>query len=45
VSQRTLILLELLLVFGATVGWGLWELWSLKRDRGKQKEEPGSSRD
>lgn len=28
-----LILAELVLVLGAVLGWGLWELHSLRRDR------------
>ena len=32
-SSSTIIALELSLVFVAVVGWGLWELHKLKKDR------------
>lgn len=32
-SGSTLALTEMLLVLGGVVGFGLWELWKLKRDR------------
>ena len=25
--------LEMLLIFGVVVGWGVWELWKLKKGR------------
>lgn len=38
-SGHTLGLIELILVFGAVVGWAAWELWSLRRLREKRKQE------
>ncbi len=32
-SGGTLALAEMLLVLGSVVGFGLWELWKLKRDK------------
>ena len=32
-SGSTLALIEMLLVLGGVVGFGLWELWKLKRER------------
>lgn len=32
-----LLLVELLLVFGAAFGWGGWELWTLRRERLKDE--------
>lgn len=33
------IVLEIFLGFGVPVGWGLWELWSLRRDRLRREAE------
>jgi len=38
-ESSTLGLIELLLVFGATLGFGLRELWLLRRDRRKRDSE------
>ena len=32
-SGSTLALIEMLLVLGGVLGFGLWELWKLKRER------------
>jgi hypothetical protein len=32
-SGTTMVTLELLLVFGCVVGWGVWELYKLKKDK------------
>lgn len=42
----TPIWLELLLGFGVPIGWALWELWTLRRDRlraqqSTRDDEPG----
>ena len=34
-SGSTLALVEMLLVLGAVLGFGFWELWKLKRDKTK----------
>lgn len=34
--------LELVLVFGLVIGWGVWELWSLRRDRRRREERERS---
>jgi ABC-type nickel/cobalt efflux system permease component RcnA len=28
---------ELVIVFAVVIGWGAWELWSLRRDRRRAK--------
>jgi heme/copper-type cytochrome/quinol oxidase subunit 2 len=30
---------ELILVFGLVIGWGVWELWSLRRDRRRREDQ------
>jgi hypothetical protein len=32
-SGEALMLSELALIFGAVVGWGVWELYTLKKDK------------
>ncbi len=36
-----LVLLELLLVFGAVFGFGFWQLWSLRRERKRDRAADG----
>ncbi len=38
-SGHTLGVIELVLVFGAVVGWAAWELWSLHRLRERRRDE------
>jgi hypothetical protein len=33
VSGTTMVMLELMLVFGVVMGWGVWELYKLKKDK------------
>lgn len=42
-SGHTLGLIELVLVFGAVVGWAVWELWSMRRARRKRVHERDES--
>ncbi len=42
---QTLILIELLLVFGLVFGWGLWELRTLRREREADAAKPPSDPD
>ena len=37
--------LELFLIFGVALGWAVWELWTLRRDRRKPaaRERAGQS--
>ena len=42
---QTLILIELLLVFGLVFGWGLWELRTLGREREADAAKPPSDPD
>jgi hypothetical protein len=37
-SSSTIIGLEMALVLGLALGWGFWELWSLKRDKQRDSE-------
>lgn len=37
-SSGTLVLLEMLLVLGLVLGWAVWELVSLRRDKRRDKE-------
>lgn len=37
-SSGTLVLLEMLLVLGLVLGWAVWELLSLRRDKRRDKE-------
>jgi hypothetical protein len=32
-SGSTLVIIELTLTFGIAIGWGLWELYQLKKGR------------
>lgn len=34
-TGRALGLVELILIFGIVIGWALWELWVLRRERRK----------
>lgn len=34
-SSSTIISLEMGITLVLVVGWGVWELWKLKRDKGK----------
>jgi hypothetical protein len=43
-SGSTLVLLELLLVFGLVIGFGVWQLGSLERER-RRREAAKSGRD
>jgi hypothetical protein len=48
VGWAPLILIELLLVMGAVVGWGFWELRVLRREklrREQQAQAPGATED
>ena len=36
-STGTLVLLELLLVLGLVLVWGGWEIWSLRRERERDR--------
>lgn len=38
-------LIEMLLVFGLVVGFGLYQLWSVRRDIRRAKERAGQSPD
>lgn len=38
-DSGALIAVELLLVLGLALGWGFWELWSLRRDRQRREQE------
>lgn len=38
-SGHALGLIELLLVFGAVVGWAAWELWSLRALRKRREQK------
>lgn len=42
---QTLILIELLLVFGLVFGWGVWELRKLRREREADAAKPPSDPD
>jgi hypothetical protein len=44
-SSSTIIFLEMALVLGLTLGFGLWELRSLRRDRKKKTDENGRRED
>ena len=37
-----LALVEMLLVFVVTFGWGLYELWSLRREKRKRERDPSA---
>jgi hypothetical protein len=37
-SSGTLVLLEMLLVLGLVLGWAVWELVSLRRDKRRDEE-------
>jgi hypothetical protein len=39
VSSNLIVLLELLLVFGLVVGFGIWQLVSLRRDRREREKD------
>ena len=43
-DDHTFGFVELLLVFGVVIGWGLWEIWSTKRPlrRDEDKTPPES---
>lgn len=36
-SSQTIVLIELGLVFGGVIGWGVWELWSLRRSQARDR--------
>jgi len=38
-SGHTLGVIELVLVFGAVVGWAAWELWTLRRLRERRRDD------
>lgn len=40
-----IIALEMLLTFGLVVGFGAWQLWSLRRDKKSSHEESGGTED
>ncbi len=46
-SGHALGIIELVLVFGAVVGWAGWELWTLRRARQQreQQREPRQRQD
>jgi cbb3-type cytochrome oxidase maturation protein len=37
-SGKTMVLLELLLIFGGVLGWAFWDLWSLRRSQARDRE-------
>jgi hypothetical protein len=43
-AGSTLIIFELVLVFGVVVAFCVWELWSLRKDRNKTAEKGGGDR-
>ena len=38
-------LIELVLIFGAVIGFGVWQLWSLKREKVKDEAKARAKRD
>lgn len=37
-NSNALIAVEMVFVLGGALGWGLWELFSLRRDKKRQEE-------
>jgi hypothetical protein len=38
--ENNLLLVELLLVLGVALGWGFWELYTLRRDKRRGEQNP-----
>jgi hypothetical protein len=40
VSNAPVVIIEVVLVFGSALAWGLWELHSMKKDTEEKKRRP-----